>query len=156
MARTTAKFHIQKLDDKPPVYERQEEVDAFWEQAPAGRYTDDIKRFHKEKSDRQRKMIFGHMIEQTILQANEQAIGVEELLEYLIERKDIPKGQPLTKDFLHELMYQICPTTDENGRRITLSKMDTLQANNLFERYRTILAPLGINIDDPNPERKQD
>ncbi len=147
-----AKFHIQKLEGEPPRYERPEEVRLFWNQAPPGRYTVDIKRFYKEKSSNQVKMIFGLMIKETIIQANEQAIGVDELLKYLVEQEDIPKGQPLTKDFLHELMYQICPTTDEDGRRITLSKMNTKQANALFEAFRTIVAPIGIYIDDPDED----
>ena len=53
----------------------------------------------------------------------------------------------------HELMYAICPTTDEDGRRVTLSKMDTKQAAELFERFRTIIAPLGVCIPDPDLRR---
>lgn len=90
------------------------------------------------------------MIRDTIIQANDKAIGVDDLLVHLIDGR-IPKGQMLTTDFLHELMYVICPTTDKDGRRITLSKMNTTQASALFERYRTIMAPLGIVIDDPDP-----
>jgi hypothetical protein len=88
------------------------------------------------------------MIDQTIIQCNDLNIGVCDFLVYLIDGR-IPKGQAITKDFLHELMYCICPTTDEDGRRVTLSKMSTVQAANLFERFRTIVAPLGIVIDDP-------
>ncbi len=147
-----SKFFVQKLKNKEPEYERVNEVDAFWEQARPGRYTVDIKRFYKEKSSNQVKMIFGLMIQSTIIQANDLGIGIDDLLKFLVRRTDIPKGQPLTKDFLHELMYQICPTTDEDGCRVTLSKMNTKQAAALFEAYRTILAPLGIVIDDPNPD----
>ena len=149
-----AKFFIQKLRGKLPEYEHDDEAVAFWEQAPPGRYTIDIKHFRKEKSSNQVKMIFGLMIQSTIIQANDQGIGVDDLLKFLVRRTDIPKGQPLTKDFLHELMYQICPTTDEDGRRVTLSKMNTKQAADLFEAYRTIIAPLGIVIDDPDVDWK--
>lgn len=102
----------------------------------------------KSKTHKQVKTIFGLMILQTIAQANDLGIDVSDFLKYLVDDK-IPKGQGLTKDFLHELMYTICPTTDFEGRRITLSKMNTIQAANLFERFRTIVAPLGIVIDDP-------
>jgi hypothetical protein len=94
------------------------------------------------------------MIKETIIQANDLAIGVDDLLVHLIDG-NIPKGVGITQDFLHELMYVICPTTNEDGRRITLSKMSTIQANSLFERYRTIVAPLGIVIDDPDPDWNQ-
>ena len=86
----------------------------------------------------------------TIAQANDQGIDVSDFLEYLID-KSIPKGQGLTTDFLHALMYQICPTVDENGKRVTLSRMNTVQAAQLFDRFRTIVAPMGIVIEDPNP-----
>ncbi len=105
----------------------------------------------KPKSYQQVKMIFGLMIEQTIVQANDLGIDVSGLLKYLLD-ESLPKGQGLTKDFLIELSYIICPTTDAEGRRITLSKMSTVQAANLFERYRNIMAPIGIVIPDPNIE----
>lgn len=105
----------------------------------------------KKKTHKQVKTIFGLMILQTIAQANDLGIDVSDFMEYLVD-KSIPKGQGLTKDFLHELMYVICPTTDFNGRRVTLSKMDTIQAASLFERFRTIVAPLGIVIEDPFKE----
>jgi hypothetical protein len=109
----------------------------------------------KSKTSKQVRTIFGLMIEQTIVQANDLGIDVSYFLKYLMDDK-IPKGQGLTKDFLHELMYVICPTTDFNGRRVTLSKMDTIQAANLFERFRNIIAPLGIVIQDPEMDRKNE
>ena len=109
-----------------------------------------IDKSRRSKSDSQVKMIFGLMIQSTIEQAEYLGIGVEDLLKYLIDG-NIPKGVGLNKDFLHALMYQICPPFDDNGNRITLSKMNTKQAADLFERYRNLLAPLGIVIQDPDP-----
>lgn len=125
----------------------------FWKGAPPGHYVVTIKRDRLPKSQKQCAVIFALMIQQTIIQANDLAIGVDDLLVHLIDGR-IPKGQMLTVDFLHELMYVICPTTDADGRRITLSKMNTKQASELFERYRNIMAPLGIVIDDPDPAWK--
>lgn len=150
--QTRIELYSNKLEGKalqlmPDDRRRYEE---FVKQLPPGCFKLIIEKAVKEKSDRQRKMIFGHMIESTIVQANDLGIDVSAFLKYLLADYE-PKGQGLTKDFLHELMYVICPTTDENGRRITLSRMDTQQAAALFDRFRNIVAPLGIVINDPDP-----
>ncbi len=106
------------------------------------------------KSHLQTKMIFGLMIKEAVWQAKEKTIGVEDLMIYLLAN-DIPKGQEITKDYLHQLMYIICPTTDEKGNQVTLSKMNTIQASSLFDRFRNILAPIGIFIPDPKPKLQE-
>ena len=149
-----ATLYMQKTDGTELSFENQVEYDNFDEQCPPGRYTVEIKRIKKKKTPKQCSVIFGLMIKETIIQANDKAIGVDDLLVHLIDG-NIPKGQMLTVGFLHELMYTICPTTDKDGRRITLSKMNTEQANSLFERYRNILAPIGIVIEDPDPNWRE-
>jgi len=111
-------------------------------------------KYNQPKTKKQVKTIFGLMMSSTIEQANDLGIDVSYLLKFLTD-DNIPKGQGLTKDFLHELMYIICPTTDGEGRRITLSKMSIEQASNLFEAFRNIVAPLGIVIPDPRPDWKE-
>lgn len=150
MAKSTTTVFVQKRDGMSFDFEKQAEFEAFEEQAPPGRYSFEIKKERPPKTPKQCAVIFALMIRETIIQANDKAIGIDDLLVHLIDGR-IPKGQMLTTDFLHELMYVICPTTDKDGRRITLSKMNTKQASELFERYRTIMAPLGIVIDDPDP-----
>lgn len=130
-----------------------EEIRSYLESERNGAINLSIKRAVKPKSNQQVKTIFGLMIAQTIIQCNDKAIGIEDLLVYLIDGH-IPKGQAITTDFLHALMYTICPTCDEDGRRTTLSKMSTKQASDLFERFRMIMAPLGIDIPDPRPDWK--
>jgi hypothetical protein len=110
--------------------------------------SEDIEIRRQHRSDKQLKVIFGLMMSEIIVQANDLGIDVSYLLRYLID--DMPKGQAITKDFLHELMYVLVPTVDDEGRRVTLSKMDTLQASRLFEGVRNILAPIGINVPDPD------
>lgn len=151
MPKDKITLFAQKIEGKEFEYEDEDGALIFIDNAPPGRYVIEIKRDRPPKSQKQLGMIFGHMIEETIRQADEKAIGVEELLVYLLAG-NIPKGVAITKDFLHALMYVICPTVDEEGNKITLSKMNTLQANELFERFRTILGPLGICIDDPKKE----
>ena len=150
MSKSKQTFGVQKVDDERFKLENIVAFKDFMENAPPGRYVMTIAKERPPKSQKQCAVIFALMIQQTIIQANDLAIGVDDLLVHLIDGR-IPKGQMLTTDFLHELMYVICPTTDADGRRVTLSKMNTLQAYELFERYRNIMAPLGIVIDDPDP-----
>lgn len=150
MAKDKTTLYMQKTDRTQLSFEHQVQYDNFNEQCPPGRYTVEIKRIKKKKTPKQCGVIFGLMIDKTIVQANDKAIGIDDLLVHLIDG-NIPKGVGLTQDFLHELMYVICPTTDKDGRRITLSKMNTEQANSLFERFRDVMAPLGIVIPDPDP-----
>jgi hypothetical protein len=146
-------YYIQKLDGQPPVKEwgSNKPIDDFWNTAPAGRYTVEIKRIPKKKTWKQCKAIFGVAFQNIIAQANDLGIDVSYLLKYLLQ-DNIPKGQGLTTDFLIELAYIICPTNDEEGHRITLSKMSTVQAMKLYEGLQNIFAPIGINIPDPDPE----
>ncbi len=150
MAKTKATFYAQKIEGEPFRFEKPDELDEFKENAPPGRYSLEYRREKNRKTQKQCAVIFALMIQQTIVQANDLAIGIDDLLVHLIDG-NIPKGVGITQDFLHELMYVICPTTDKDGRRITLSKMNTEQANNLFERFRLLMAPLGIDIPDPDP-----
>ena len=112
--------------------------------------TERLSLYRPQKTNQQVRTIMGYMIDQAIIQANELGIDSSEILAFLVDGS-IPKGSPVTKDLLHILMYLICPTVDENGRRTTLSNMDTQQAARLFETFRTVLAPLGIVIQDPDP-----
>ena len=149
MAKNKTTLFYQKREGEGPESEQSHGWFFFWKDAIPGRYVVTIVRDTPPKTQKQCAVIFALMIKDTIIQANDKAIGVDDLLVHLIDGR-IPKGQMLTVDFLHELMYVICPTTDKDGRRITLSKMNTTQASALFERYRTIMAPLGIVIDDPD------
>ena len=110
----------------------------------------EIVRQYPPKTKEQLGMIFGLMLEQTIVQANDLGIDVSGFLRFLLDGS-IPKGVGLTKDFLLAIAYAVCPTVDSEGRRVTLSRMDTQQASEFFERFRAIVGPLGIDIQDPNP-----
>ncbi len=142
-------FFAQKVEGEKMRDEDPAAVAEFENDAPPGRWRKDYIRERPPKTQKQCAVIFALMIQQTIVQANDKGIGIDDLLVYLIDGR-IPKGVGITTDFLHELMYIICPTTNEDGRRITLSKMNTVQANSLFERYRDIMAGIDIVIDDPD------
>jgi hypothetical protein len=149
MEAVRLKLHKIAGDKTPFSRHLTDRLGAFFNALKPGPYEITIRKAAKPKSDNQVKMIFGLMIQSTIEQAEYLGIGVEDLLKYLIDG-NIPKGVGLNKDFLHALAYVIAPTYDEDGNRVTLSKMNTRQASDLFERYRNIVAPLGIVIDDPD------
>ena len=151
------KVFTQKLEGNPFTFDRrnQELYNQYESDAKPGCYQVTYKKAVKPKSHNQVKTIFGLMIESTIAQANDQGIDVSYFLKYLMSEYE-PKGQGLTVGFLHELMYVICPTVDDEGLRVTLSKMGTVQAANLFESFRNIVSPLGIVIPDPNPYYKKE
>lgn len=155
MSKTKLTYFVQKVDDQPMSLEAVNEVLDFWLNAPPGRYTVEISRPRKAKTGKQLGMIFGLMMESVIAQADDLGIDTSALLKHLV-KEDVPNGQGLTKGFLHELMYVVCPTTDDDGKRVTLSKMDTVQAGALFEGFRNLMAPLEIVVPDPRKDWKKE
>lgn len=151
MPKSTIITFAQKREGEKPDPVKPHELHAFWEQAPPGCYVITIKRERPPKSQKQLGVIFGLMIGQAVQQAADKAIGVEGLMKYLLAQ-NIPMGVAITEDYLHALMYVICPTVDDKGNKVTLSKMNTKQASELFGRFRNILAPLGIVIDDSDKD----
>lgn len=140
----------QKVNGKPvfpPAVEEQRRK--WWDKVKEGGYfKSSLTVPRRGKTYSQVKLIWGNMIANTIKQSKEKHIGVDDLLKVLIAG-DIPKGVEIDENFLHQLMYVICPTTDEDGNKVTLSSMNTEQASSLFDRYCNIIAPAGIYIEKP-------
>ena len=157
MAKSSITLFAQKLEENEGLLiENRKEYDSFLEQAPPGRYVIEVKRSRPPKSQKQLGVIFGLMTDSILEQMEEQTLGVEDLMKYLLAA-DIPKGQKVTKDYLHALFYIIAPTCDEDGKRITLRNMDIEQANSLIERIQNIMGPFGVFIPNPDPnwDKKQ-
>ena len=108
----------------------------------------------KGKSWQQCKLIFGNMIANAEKQAREKHITTEKMVRFLLEdeKRNIPNGVPVDRDFLHSFMYIISPTFGDSGKPITLSNMNTYQAWRLFKVTQAFLARMEIIIEDP-PER---
>jgi hypothetical protein len=113
----------------------------------------EYKVFHGLKTNQQVKTHFGLLINTVIAKANDDGIDTSMFLKMLI-RDDLPTGVGLTKGFLHELLYALCPIADEEGKRVTLSKMTTDQACKWFDECRNLLASRGIYIPEPDPNWK--
>jgi len=103
------------------------------------------------RTQQQIKCHFGLLINTVIAKANDEGIDTSTFLKLLVQ-EDLPTGIGLTKDFLNELFYLICPIFDDEGHRTTLSKMDVEQASQWFGLCRNLLASRGIYIDDPDPK----
>lgn len=126
----------------------------FIGQISNGCYAIEIKRAVKSKSQEQLGAHFGLMIQEAIAKANDDGMDTSTFLKELV-KDDIPSGVGLTKDFLKEIFYALCPIYDDEGRRVTLSKASTLQASKHFNDCRNLLAGHGIFIDEPNPRWKE-
>ncbi len=150
MSESKQTFFAQKIDGDRFRLENIVAYKDFEIDAPPGRYAIEVKKERPPKTQKQCAVIFAVMIGQAVQQAADKCIGVEDLMRYLLTQ-NIPMGVAIDKDYLHALMYVICPTFNDEGKRVTLSKMNTKEASELFERFRNIMAPLGIVIDDPDP-----
>ena len=114
-----------------------------------------IKRKRTPKSQKQLGNIFGNMIDKIIYEANEvRQDGIDGLIVYL-KQLDVPKNLEANTDIVKKVLYTVAPTYNEKGEEITLSKMNTNQANDFFERVRDIMAGY-VYIPDPNPNWKQE
>lgn len=114
--------------------------------------TEILKKTIKSKSNKQVRTHFGLLLKTVIVKANSEGIDTSEFLK-LIVRDDLPTGVGLTNDFLHQLFLNVCPVYDEDGRKVTLSKMNTEQASKWFDECRNLLSSRGIYVDDPDPKK---
>jgi galactokinase len=117
--------------------------------------TEILKKTVKSKTNKQVRTHFGLLIKTIIVKTNDEAIDTSEFLK-LIVRSDLPSGVGLTSDFLHQLFLNVCPVYDDEGRKVTLSKMTTDQASKWFEECRNLLSSRGIYVSDPNPNWKNE
>ena len=111
-----------------------------------GRYAVECKRTRKDKSQEQLGAIFGLAIAMIIAEFND--LGMD--TSYLI-KTDKPTGIGVTSDFLKEYFYAVCPVFDDDGKRVTLSRMSTAQAASFFDAIRNYASSQwGIVIPDPD------
>jgi hypothetical protein len=119
----------------------------FDNQLPNGCYEIVINRSKKDKTQNQLASIFGLAIKMIIQEFNNEGIDTS----YLI-KSEKPTGIEVSIELLKEYLYCVCPTFNENGKRITLSKMNTKQASVFFDSIRNYAAS-NWNIYIPEPER---
>lgn len=145
------KLLAQKREGKPLDFGK--ELERFDQEAEPGAYEVTIKKAVKHKTRNQLGAHFGLLLDRTIAQANDEGYDTSSFLKDLV-RDDLNSGVPLTKDFLKELFYVLCPMY-RDGKRITLSQASTQEASEHFENCRNLLAAHGIYIEDPNPHWKE-
>lgn len=155
MAKSKITLFSQKQEGKRFEFERYTDYSDFENQAPSGRYVVEFKKDRPPKSTSQLGYIFGGMVSKIKIEGNEtRQDGVDGLLKYLLD-PTIPKNQPLTDDFIKALCYAIAPTFDKKGRKITLSSMNTVQANDFMKRIQDMMAGY-VYLEDPNPNWRKD
>lgn len=151
MATGKKTLFAQKLEGMAFDFEDQGGFDEFQDQAPNGRYVVEFKRDRPPKTQSQLGYIFGGMVSKVKQEGNEtRQDGVDGLLKYLLD-PSIPKNQPLTDDFIKAMFYAIAPTFDDKGRKITLSSMNTVQANDFMKRIQDMMAGY-VYLEDPNKD----
>ncbi len=98
-------------------------------------------------TNQQLKTIFGLAIAQLVQAFDDNGWDSSMLLNI-----DKPTGVGCYKDLFKEYFYNLYPVRDENGKRITLSKMDIEQAGAYLEQIRNHAASQwSINIAEPDP-----
>jgi hypothetical protein len=123
-----------------------------WEKIPEGKYFKTSLVVPREnKSYAQVKTVWGMIIGMTIIEL--ETLGEDTSSIYNLEK---PTGNPIEAEPLKLYLYENCPISNANGRKVTLSKMDTEQASRFFETARNFIASKwGIVIPDPNPNYKE-
>jgi hypothetical protein len=122
--------------------------------SPSGCYELTVRRAYRPKSQSQLGAHFGLMIASAIEQANDMGMDTSTFLKEMV-KDDLPSGIGLTKDFLKEIFYCLCPIY-RDGKRITLSKATTTEASQHFTDCCTLLAAHGIYVEEPNPNWRKD
>ena len=112
-----------------------------------------VRRAKKDKTDRQLGNIFGNMIKKVVDYCNAESTitDTSEFLDLIFNRPDLPTGVPVTTDFVKNCLYAACPILDEHDRPITLSGMNTEQANKFFTEAAHLLSSRITYIPDPDP-----
>ncbi len=146
------KFFGIKQDGKlvhPPVIA--EEKRKYWNRIPDGVEVESsltVKR--RSKSQSQLGAIWGLMLSQTVSELYDRGYDTS-----FIYKLEIPTGIPIDKDDLCQFFYNACPIRNENGKIITLSKTDTIQAAKFFDDVRSWLSTQwGIVVPEPDPNWK--
>ena len=133
----------------PKRYSRQRILDTM-NTLPVGKFRLRIEPVEEPKSNAQLGAFFGLLIASAIEQANDTGMDTSTFLKEMV-RFDLPSGVGLTKGFLKELFYCLCPMR-RGDRRITLSSATKEEASRFFTECQTILSAHNIYVPDPDPE----
>lgn len=145
----TLELYCQIIDGK--LIASKSKIVEFAATAPNGCYSMTIKRDYKPKSQKQLGNIFGNMIRKVVdyCNDNDHIIDTSEFLRLLFDETN-PSGVGVTADFVKSCLYRANPQLDENDKPITLSKMNTAQANRFFNESAALLSSRIVAIEDPN------
>ncbi len=128
-----------------------ENMRRFWGKIKEGQsFTLSLKVLRMDKTNQQVKAVWGMVIGMTLVYLEDQ--GYDTSYIYNLAQ---PTGNAITKDQLMQYLYEVCPITDDDGSRKTLSKADMPQTAKFFDDCRNFIASQwGLHIPEPNPEWK--
>ena len=147
----TLELYCQIIDGK--LIASKSKIVEFAATAPNGCYSLTIKRDYKPKSQKQLGNIFGNMIRKVVnyCNDNDHIIDTSEFLRLLFDDSQ-PSGVGVTADFVKSCLYRACPQLDDHDKPITLSDMNTVQANRFFEESAALLSSRFLPIEDPKKD----
>ena len=130
----------------PPVIAEQRRK--CWDKIPEGAaFKSSLVVPRDDKTYQQVKAQWGMVIGMTIEELDSR--GYDTSFIYNLPK---PTGIAIKPRQLQDYLYVVCPTYAEDGRELTLSKMDIQQASQFFSECRDYLASQwSIVIPDPDP-----
>ena len=136
---------------QPRLPHDQRRYDEFFTDLPDGCYEEAVKRAVKSKSQNQLGAIFGLAIDRIIVEFNDNGWDTSYLLGL-----DKPTGNPVSTGLMKEYLYGVCGVKDDDGKLVTLSRMNTIQANEFLEAIcRFAITQWSIYIPEPDKNYKK-
>ena len=145
-------FYGTKQNDKavyPPVIAEQRRKQ--WAKIPEGAiFKSSLVVPRNPKTYQQIKAHWGMVIGMTIEELDSRGYDTS-----FLYNLPTPTGIAIKGAQLQQFLYAACPTYAEDGRELTLSKMDTMEASDFFDRCRSFLASQwSIVIPEPDKDWK--
>lgn len=111
----------------------------------------------ENKTWEQVKTIWSMTIAMTLLHCEDRGYGIDYIYDIPTpEGEDLPIYVKIAPNQLKEYLYATCPTYNDSGERVTLSKMDIEQASQFFDNSRGIIErKFDLSIPEPRKDWRQ-
>ena len=114
-------------------------------------FVEEIKRYRQKKSNKQLGAWFGLFAKRVLAEFEDRGYDTS-----YIFKLDKPTGIPISTNVLKDYMYSVCPSYDDNSKRITIRDMDTLQMAKYFDECRNFAASQwSIYVPEPQKDWKK-
>lgn len=107
-----------------------------------------LEKYHQPKSNKQLKTWWGLFCKIVLAEFNDRGKDTGDVFNI-----DKPTGIEISKELLKDWMYILCPTYDDEGHRVTMSDMNTMQMAKFFDDCRKFASSQwSIYIPEPDKE----